>query len=57
MAQYCLLSENFEDDVSEEIVDFENLKLVLDKHSQTYTNLKDFCLAFCSSEKGQNYCQ
>ena len=56
LAQYCLLSGNFKNDVLKEVMDFEDLKLLLDKHSQIYTNLKDFCSSFCSSVRGQNYC-
>lgn len=58
LAQYCSLSESLKSDVLTEIVEFENLKELLDKkQSQSYTDLKDFCFTFCSSEKGQNYCE
>lgn len=58
LAQYCLLSESFKSDVLREIVGFKTLKQILDKkQDRPYTDLKSFCVSFCSSEKGQNYCE
>ena len=58
LAQYCLLSPDFQQDVLKEIMSFKNLKLILNKRpGPSYTNLKDCCSAFCSSEEGRDYCQ
>ncbi len=57
LVQYCLLNESFKNDVSVEIMDFENLKLILDKkNSHSYVSLKNFCSDFCSSEGKLNPC-
>ena len=57
LAQYCMISKSFQKDVLEEIMEFKNLKEILNKkQSPPYSNLTDFCFAFCSNEKGQNYC-
>ena len=57
LAQYCLLSEDFQSDVLKEFVDFKRLKVILDQTSEwPQVDFKGFCSAFCFSEKGQNYC-
>lgn len=58
LAQYCSLSESLKTDILTEILEFKNLKQILEeKQIQSYTNLKELCSTFCSSEKGQNYCE
>ncbi len=56
-SQYCLLSQKFQDDVAEEFMEFKNIEPILNSMPHLpQSNLKSFCLAFCSNEKGQNYC-
>lgn len=58
LAQYCLLSESLQSDVLNEMMSFKSLQSRLKKRpDMPQTDLKLFCSAFCSSEKGQNYCQ
>ena len=58
LAQYCSLRESLKSDILTEIVEFKNLKQILEKKKiQPPTDLKKLCLTFCSSEKGQNYCE
>ena len=55
LAQYCLVSDSFKQDVSTEIIEFEFIKKLL-KEKGGYADFKSFCSNFCSSGQGQNYC-
>ena len=56
LAQYCLISAGFQNDVSKEIMGFKRLKSIV-KPTPAPASLKDLCSNFCSSKKGQAYCQ
>lgn len=57
LAQYCLLAESFQDDVSREIMDFEKLKQIVDTKGEYTGGLKPFCYSFCSDMDNQAYCK
>ncbi|MCY4321310.1 MAG: hypothetical protein OXC37_02750 [Bdellovibrionaceae bacterium] len=56
LAKYCLISESFNEDVSKEFMEFKHVKDLTGEESRQYNNFKSFCLEFCSSGKGKNYC-
>ena len=55
LAQYCLISDSFKRDVSEEIVNFKFIENLLEGGG-SYRDFKAFCSDFCVSAKGQSYC-
>ena len=55
VAQYCLASDSFKEDVLEEIIELNVIRDLIEGEG-SYTNFKSFCSDFCSSQKGQNYC-
>ena len=55
LAQYCLVSESFKEDVSKEFIDFKFVRSVI-KEKGGYKDFKAFCSEFCLSKKEQSYC-
>ena len=57
LGQYCQMGSSFRKDFKEEIMNFEDLKSLLDKKGNyPREDLEAFCSAFCSAEKDQEYC-
>ena len=55
LAKYCLVSDNFKEDVSTEFIEFSFIRDLVKKEG-SYTDFKNFCSDFCLSDKGKNYC-
>ncbi len=56
-AQYCRAGAGHSSDIWEEIMDFKNVRQILNQgQTSPSTNFRDFCRAFCSSKQGQKYC-